>query len=160
MEMHLGGHVSFLFFMRKNGMQVVPQLMSNITAYGVPLRLTTVLISCGATAQHLKVGLLPLHLMLPVQVATCPSSKSKLIYILTIKHWLPYINGQLCFFAGTFWSKHPLTNVYYQVNERSALTWYQARKSCQQQGAELLSVSESHEHTFIAGTVPLKRHSD
>nr|AGN52245.1 mannose receptor c type 1 [Megalobrama amblycephala] len=54
---------------------------------------------------------------------------------------------------STFWSKHPLTNVYYQVNGRSALTWYQARKSCQQQGAELLSVSESHEHTFIAGLV-------
>uniref|UniRef100_A0A8C1WGM9 Mannose receptor, C type 1b n=1 Tax=Cyprinus carpio TaxID=7962 RepID=A0A8C1WGM9_CYPCA len=27
-----------------------------------------------------------------------------------------------------------------------------ARKSCQQQGAELLSVSEPHEHTFVAGT--------
>ncbi|XP_067309694.1 macrophage mannose receptor 1-like [Pseudorasbora parva] len=52
-----------------------------------------------------------------------------------------------------FWSKHPLTNVFYQVNDRSALTWYQARKSCQQQGAELLSVSEPHEHTFIAGIV-------
>lgn len=96
MEMHLGGHVSFLFFMRKNGMQIVPEMMSKINAYGVPLSLTTVLISCGATAQHLKVGLLPLHFMLPVQVVTCPSSKSKLIiyiYILTIKHWLAYIDG-------------------------------------------------------------------
>ncbi|CAM4591548.1 unnamed protein product [Leuciscus chuanchicus] len=54
---------------------------------------------------------------------------------------------------NTLWSKHPLTNVYYQVNDKSALTWYQARKSCQQQGAELLSVSEPHEHTFIAGKV-------
>uniref|UniRef100_A0A8C2AUZ0 Mannose receptor, C type 1b n=1 Tax=Cyprinus carpio TaxID=7962 RepID=A0A8C2AUZ0_CYPCA len=53
---------------------------------------------------------------------------------------------------NAFWVKHPLTNVYYQVNSRSALTWYQARKSCQQQGAELLSVSEPHEHTFVAGT--------
>uniref|UniRef100_A0A8C2ASV6 Mannose receptor, C type 1b n=1 Tax=Cyprinus carpio TaxID=7962 RepID=A0A8C2ASV6_CYPCA len=51
---------------------------------------------------------------------------------------------------NAFWVKHPLTNVYYQVNSRSALTWYQARKSCQQQGAELLSVSEPHEHTFVA----------
>uniref|UniRef100_A0A671L2P7 Macrophage mannose receptor 1-like n=1 Tax=Sinocyclocheilus anshuiensis TaxID=1608454 RepID=A0A671L2P7_9TELE len=53
---------------------------------------------------------------------------------------------------NAFWAKHPLTNVYYQVNSGSALTWYQARKSCQQQGAELLSVSEPHEHTFVAGT--------
>uniref|UniRef100_A0A8C1BP83 Mannose receptor, C type 1b n=1 Tax=Cyprinus carpio carpio TaxID=630221 RepID=A0A8C1BP83_CYPCA len=53
---------------------------------------------------------------------------------------------------NAFWVKHPLTNVYYQVNSRSALTWYQARKSCQQQGGELLSVSEPHEHTFVAGT--------
>uniref|UniRef100_A0A8C2ATD5 Mannose receptor, C type 1b n=1 Tax=Cyprinus carpio TaxID=7962 RepID=A0A8C2ATD5_CYPCA len=51
---------------------------------------------------------------------------------------------------NAFWVKHPLTNVYYQVNSRSALTWYQARKSCQQQGAELLSVSEPHEHTFVS----------
>lgn len=82
MEMHLGGHVSFLFFMRQNGMQIVPQMMSKINAYGVPLRLTTMIISCGATAQHVKVGLLPIHFMLPVlpaQVVTCPSSKSKLI---------------------------------------------------------------------------------
>ncbi|XP_052473610.1 macrophage mannose receptor 1 isoform X1 [Carassius gibelio] len=54
---------------------------------------------------------------------------------------------------NAFWVKHPLTNVYYQVNSGSALTWYQARKSCQQQGAELLSVSEPHEHTFVAGIV-------
>lgn len=60
-------------------------------------------------------------------------------------------------FAGALWSKHPLTNVYYQVNGKSALTWYQARKSCQQQGAELLSVSEPNEHSFIAGTVPSKK---
>lgn len=57
MEMHLGGHVTFLFFMRINGMQTVPKLMSRINVYGVPLRLTTVLINCGATAQHMKVGL-------------------------------------------------------------------------------------------------------
>ncbi|NP_001410655.1 macrophage mannose receptor 1b precursor [Danio rerio] len=50
-----------------------------------------------------------------------------------------------------YWTKHPLTNVYYQLNDRSTLTWYQARKSCQQQGAELLSISEPHEQSFIAG---------
>uniref|UniRef100_A0A8C1ZAP3 Mannose receptor, C type 1b n=1 Tax=Cyprinus carpio TaxID=7962 RepID=A0A8C1ZAP3_CYPCA len=68
-----------------------------------------------------------------------------------------YSNNQLWGYCPTpdnaFWAKHPLTNVYYQVNSGSALTWYQARKSCQQQGAELLSVSEPHEHTFVAGIV-------
>uniref|UniRef100_A0A8C1RRC0 Mannose receptor, C type 1b n=1 Tax=Cyprinus carpio TaxID=7962 RepID=A0A8C1RRC0_CYPCA len=67
-----------------------------------------------------------------------------------------YSNNQLWGYCPTpdnaYWAKHPLTNVYYQVNSGSALTWYQARKSCQQQGAELLSVSEPHEHTFVAGT--------
>lgn len=57
------------------------------------------------------------------------------------------------FFTDTFWVKNPLTSVYYQLNDKSALTWHQARKSCQQQGAELLSVSEPYEHTFLAGTV-------
>ncbi|TRY97664.1 hypothetical protein DNTS_035477 [Danionella cerebrum] len=54
---------------------------------------------------------------------------------------------------NTYWVKHPLTNIYYQLNGRSTLTWYQARMSCQQQGAELLSVVEPHEHTFVAGLV-------
>ncbi|KAG9273994.1 macrophage mannose receptor 1-like [Astyanax mexicanus] len=49
------------------------------------------------------------------------------------------------------WRKNPLTDVYYQVNEDSALTWYQARKSCQQQGGDLLSITEPHEQTFISG---------
>ncbi|XP_066537428.1 macrophage mannose receptor 1-like isoform X2 [Hoplias malabaricus] len=50
-----------------------------------------------------------------------------------------------------FWRKNPLTNVYYQLNEGSALSWYQARKSCQQQAGDLLSITEPHEQTFISG---------
>ncbi|XP_066536374.1 macrophage mannose receptor 1-like [Hoplias malabaricus] len=50
-----------------------------------------------------------------------------------------------------FWVKNPLTDVYYQLNEVSALKWYQARKSCQQQGGDLLSVTEPHEQAFISG---------
>ncbi|XP_072544234.1 macrophage mannose receptor 1-like [Salminus brasiliensis] len=49
------------------------------------------------------------------------------------------------------WRKNPLTAVYYQVNEGTPLTWYQARKSCQQQGGDLLSITEPHEQTFISG---------
>uniref|UniRef100_A0A8C3H2A9 Uncharacterized protein n=1 Tax=Corvus moneduloides TaxID=1196302 RepID=A0A8C3H2A9_CORMO len=50
-----------------------------------------------------------------------------------------------------FWSTDPLTGTYYQINHQSALTWHQARKSCQQQNAELLSVTEIHEQIYLRG---------
>uniref|UniRef100_A0A8C3QRN8 MRC1 protein n=1 Tax=Cyanoderma ruficeps TaxID=181631 RepID=A0A8C3QRN8_9PASS len=50
-----------------------------------------------------------------------------------------------------FWSTDPLTGTYYQINHQSALTWHQARKSCQQQNAELLSVTEIHEEIYLRG---------
>ncbi|KAI4903512.1 hypothetical protein NFI96_027557 [Prochilodus magdalenae] len=59
-----------------------------------------------------------------------------------------------------FWIKNPLTDVYYQLNEESALTWYQARKSCQQQGGDLLSVTEPHEQTFVSAVIFLKHNID
>uniref|UniRef100_A0A8C8RHJ4 Macrophage mannose receptor 1 n=1 Tax=Pelusios castaneus TaxID=367368 RepID=A0A8C8RHJ4_9SAUR len=49
------------------------------------------------------------------------------------------------------WKTDPLTGALYQLNSQSALTWHQARKSCQQQSAELLSITELHEQTFLAG---------
>ncbi|XP_066536664.1 macrophage mannose receptor 1-like isoform X2 [Hoplias malabaricus] len=49
------------------------------------------------------------------------------------------------------WRKSPVTDVYYQLNQVSFLNWYQARKSCQQQGGDLLSITEPHEQTFISG---------
>ncbi|CAL8313738.1 unnamed protein product [Merluccius merluccius] len=49
------------------------------------------------------------------------------------------------------WDKDPMTGVEYQRNVQSALTWHQARKSCQEQGADLLSIVELHEHSFITG---------
>ncbi|XP_074840934.1 macrophage mannose receptor 1-like [Carettochelys insculpta] len=50
-----------------------------------------------------------------------------------------------------FWTANPVTDVYYQINSNSALTWHQARKSCQQQNAELLSITELHEQTYLTG---------
>ncbi|NXU54449.1 MRC1 protein, partial [Turnix velox] len=49
------------------------------------------------------------------------------------------------------WNTDPLTNVQYQINSDSALKWHQARKSCQQQKAELLSITELHEQTYLTG---------
>ncbi|XP_072010312.1 macrophage mannose receptor 1-like isoform X1 [Engystomops pustulosus] len=53
--------------------------------------------------------------------------------------------------ADPFWARDPVTGIYYQANRDAALTWYQARRSCQQQDAELLSITELHEQSFISG---------
>ncbi|XP_074013154.1 macrophage mannose receptor 1-like [Numenius arquata] len=58
-----------------------------------------------------------------------------------------------------FWSTDPLTGTYYQINYQSALTWHQARKSCQQQNAELLSVTEIHEEIYLRDLIDSKRSS-
>uniref|UniRef100_H0YSP9 Macrophage mannose receptor 1 n=1 Tax=Taeniopygia guttata TaxID=59729 RepID=H0YSP9_TAEGU len=47
------------------------------------------------------------------------------------------------------WTTDLSTNVQYQINSDSALTWHQARKSCQQQNAELLSIIDIHEQTYL-----------
>ncbi|KAL2085100.1 hypothetical protein ACEWY4_018420 [Coilia grayii] len=49
------------------------------------------------------------------------------------------------------WDVDPVTGVLYQRNTQAVLTWHQARTSCQQQGADLLSIVEVHEQTFISG---------
>ncbi|XP_077347035.1 macrophage mannose receptor 1-like [Lithobates pipiens] len=50
-----------------------------------------------------------------------------------------------------WWTTDPISGSEYQVNEKSALTWYQAQRSCHQQAAELLSITELHEQTYISG---------
>lgn len=50
----------------------------------------------------------------------------------------------------TGWSVDPLTGVLYQWNTQALLTWHQARTSCQQQGADLLSIMELSEQTYIS----------
>ncbi|XP_031470280.1 macrophage mannose receptor 1-like [Phasianus colchicus] len=49
----------------------------------------------------------------------------------------------------TTWTTDVLRNAYYQINSESALTWHQARKSCQQQNAELLSITDIHEQMYL-----------
>ncbi|KFV63728.1 Macrophage mannose receptor 1, partial [Dryobates pubescens] len=48
-----------------------------------------------------------------------------------------------------FWTKDVSTGILYQISSDSALPWQQARKSCQQQGAELLSITEIHEQEYV-----------
>lgn len=65
-----------------------------------------------------------------------------------------------CSFLSTvttndLWNTDPLTNVQYQINSETALKWHQARKSCQQQKAELLSITELHEQTYLTGRLIL-----
>uniref|UniRef100_A0A8V0XRY1 Macrophage mannose receptor 1 n=1 Tax=Gallus gallus TaxID=9031 RepID=A0A8V0XRY1_CHICK len=50
-----------------------------------------------------------------------------------------------------FWKTNPLTETHYQINSNSLLTWHQAKRSCQQQNAELLSVTNPHEEMFLLG---------
>ncbi|KAF2976010.1 hypothetical protein EK904_002336 [Melospiza melodia maxima] len=51
----------------------------------------------------------------------------------------------------TFWDKDHLTNSCYQFNFQSTLSWQEAWNSCEQQGANLLSITEIHEQTYING---------
>ncbi|XP_065587419.1 macrophage mannose receptor 1-like [Cyrtonyx montezumae] len=48
-----------------------------------------------------------------------------------------------------FWTEDVSTGVSYQINSESSLTWHQARKSCQEQNAELLSITEIHEQAYV-----------
>ncbi|XP_028605836.2 macrophage mannose receptor 1-like [Podarcis muralis] len=52
-----------------------------------------------------------------------------------------------------FWTRNHWTGDLYQINSQSALTWYQARKSCQQQNAELLSITNLHEQAYLTGLI-------
>ncbi|KAM9393770.1 C-type mannose receptor 2 [Pholidichthys leucotaenia] len=51
----------------------------------------------------------------------------------------------------TFWDTDPLTDSCYQFNFQATLSWSEARFSCQQQGADLLSITKLHEQTYING---------
>uniref|UniRef100_A0A8C6L8C7 Mannose receptor, C type 1b n=1 Tax=Nothobranchius furzeri TaxID=105023 RepID=A0A8C6L8C7_NOTFU len=52
------------------------------------------------------------------------------------------------------WKKNVITGVYYQVNTQSALTWAQADKSCKQQAASLVSITDPTDNAFITGKAP------
>lgn len=75
-----------------------------------------------------------------------------LVYFVWLSSWwvtafsfLPVVT------SDDLWNTDPLTNVQYQINSETALKWHQARKSCQQQEAELLSITELHEQTYLTG---------
>lgn len=65
-------------------------------------------------------------------------------------HLFPSLSGSGC---ETFWDTDPLTDSCYQFNFQATLSWSEARISCQQQGADLLSITKLHEQTYINGKV-------
>lgn len=64
--------------------------------------------------------------------------------------WVLIPTGNDC---ETFWDKDHLTNSCYQFNFQSTLSWQEAWNSCEQQGANLLSITEIHEQTYINGEI-------
>uniref|UniRef100_A0A8B9GDI6 MRC1 protein n=1 Tax=Amazona collaria TaxID=241587 RepID=A0A8B9GDI6_9PSIT len=49
------------------------------------------------------------------------------------------------------WNPDRSLGTHYQINSESLLSWYQARKSCQQQNAELLSITDVREEMYLLG---------
>ncbi|KAL0992746.1 hypothetical protein UPYG_G00097860 [Umbra pygmaea] len=65
------------------------------------------------------------------------------------EHWgFCPVNKNNC---ETFWDTDRLTDSCYQFNFQATLSWSEARISCQQQGADLLSITKLHEQTYING---------
>ncbi|XP_033021840.1 macrophage mannose receptor 1-like [Lacerta agilis] len=56
-----------------------------------------------------------------------------------------------------FWTRNHWTGDLYQINSYSALTWFQASKSCQQQNAELLSITDLQEQAYLTGLINDKK---
>lgn len=52
-----------------------------------------------------------------------------------------------------YWTTGPVATVQYQINSDAALTWFQASKSCQQQDANLLDITEVHEQMYLTGKI-------
>ncbi|KTF75962.1 hypothetical protein cypCar_00046669, partial [Cyprinus carpio] len=53
--------------------------------------------------------------------------------------------------CATFWDINALMDNCYQFNFLARLSWSEARTSCQQQGADLLSITKVEEQIFING---------
>ncbi|XP_037131941.1 macrophage mannose receptor 1b isoform X2 [Syngnathus acus] len=49
-----------------------------------------------------------------------------------------------------YWKKNHITGSYYQLNAQAVLTWAEADESCKQQGATLVSVTDTNEQAFIS----------
>ncbi|XP_026530148.1 secretory phospholipase A2 receptor-like [Notechis scutatus] len=52
-----------------------------------------------------------------------------------------------------FWKINADTQICYQINLRSVLSWNEARVACQGQGADLLSITDMREQKYIGGQI-------
>ncbi|XP_061834761.1 macrophage mannose receptor 1b isoform X1 [Nerophis lumbriciformis] len=55
------------------------------------------------------------------------------------------------------WNKNHITGAYYQLNTQSVLSWAQADVSCKQQGANLVSITDTNEQAFISALLGNKK---
>ncbi|XP_048867159.1 macrophage mannose receptor 1-like isoform X4 [Brienomyrus brachyistius] len=53
--------------------------------------------------------------------------------------------------ATKHWDQNSVNQDWYLINPSAQLKWHQARMSCRQMGADLLSILEPHEQNFISG---------
>lgn len=75
-----------------------------------------------------------------------PVLASMIIFVKLLLCFIDTINNNL-------WKTNPVTETRYQINSESLLTWHQARRSCQQQNAELLSITDLREEMYLLGKV-------
>ncbi|XP_053327805.1 secretory phospholipase A2 receptor [Spea bombifrons] len=52
--------------------------------------------------------------------------------------------------CGLFWEQNNATQTCYQFNSDASVTWFQARASCQEQGGDLLSITDVDEWKYIS----------
>uniref|UniRef100_A0A452HA76 Secretory phospholipase A2 receptor n=1 Tax=Gopherus agassizii TaxID=38772 RepID=A0A452HA76_9SAUR len=58
--------------------------------------------------------------------------------------------------SDIFWEKNPDTQIFYQFNLFSVLSWNEARVACQTQGGDLLSITDMAEQRYISEELSTK----
>lgn len=68
-----------------------------------------------------------------------------------------FVISRCVFYTGSgcdiFWKINADTQICYQINLLSVLSWNEARVACQGQGADLLSITDMREQKYIGGLI-------
>lgn len=136
--MHLENPAHFRSFTKTGGLEIAPRMTHQQSAPGVQSEHDLKMTSGDIVQLHVSE-----NMQLGVKLCLCDERVGHLYFRL------------LCLWAATDkWIKNLATGTYYQLNVQSVLTWFQAEKSCKQQGASLLSVSDPHQQAFVSGRIP------